>query len=229
MIAKRLFQSSIGRKTVVAVTGSLLVLFLIAHMLGNWNTLIGEEAMNHYAHTLQSMPGMVWTARIGLLLLLIVHMALAISLNIENRMARPQKYAFTDTVKATLASRTMVLSGLVLLFFIVFHILHFTAGVIDPETFHIQDAKGRHDAYRMVIYGFMNPYFSAFYIVSMLVLAFHLSHGIQSVLQTFGIANRQSMETVRKISIGLATLLFVGFSIVPLLIVLNIISLPAGG
>lgn len=229
MIAKRLFQSSIGRKTVVAVTGSLLVLFLIAHMLGNWNTLIGEEAINHYAHTLQSMPGIVWTVRIGLLLLAIVHLALAISLNVENRMARPQKYVFTDTVKATLASRTMVLSGLVLLFFIVFHILHFTVGVIDPETYHIQDAQGRHDVYRMVIYGFMNPYISAFYIVSMLILAFHLGHGIQSVMQTVGVANRQNMETIRKISIGLATLLFIGFSIVPLLIVLNIISLPAGG
>jgi succinate dehydrogenase / fumarate reductase cytochrome b subunit len=229
MIAKRLFQSSIGRKTVVAVTGSLLVLFLIVHMLGNWNMLIGQESMNHYAHTLKSMPGLLWTARIGLLLMFVVHIALTISLNIENRMARPQKYVYKDTVKATLSSRIMVVSGLILLVFVVFHILHFTVGAITPDTYHLKDAQGRHDVYRMVIYGFMNPYISTFYVVSMFIVASHLSHGIQSVLQTLGITNRQNMAGIRKISIGLATLLFVGFSIVPLLILLNIISLPAGG
>jgi len=226
MIAKRIFRSSVGRKGLVAVTGLILLLFLVGHMLGNWNQLIGQEAMNHYAATLKSMPGLLWTARIGLLLALIVHVVFAIQLNIENRLARPQKYVVNNKVQAPVASLTMVLTGVLILVFIVFHLMHFTAGIVEPDSFHLTDEKGRHDVYRMVLYGFSNPVFAITYIVAMFVVCFHLSHGVQSLFQSFGITNRHNRPAINKISWAIVVLLFAGLSIIPLLIVLKVITLP---
>lgn len=229
MIEKRLFRSSIGRKVIIAITGAGLVLFVVGHLLGNLSIFFGQDAINQYAVTIKSVPGLLWTARILLLIALLIHMAFAIRLTIENRLARPSRYAVNNVVQTTLAARTMALTGLLIFFFIVFHLLHFTLGQVQPNTFDIQDAQGRHDVYSMMIYGFMNPWYSALYIVAMFVLCAHLSHGIQSVLQTFGIANRHNLATFRKLSTVLAVLIFLAFISMPIAVLLNIISLPAGG
>jgi succinate dehydrogenase / fumarate reductase cytochrome b subunit len=226
MIIKRLVTSSIGRKTIVAVTGILLVLFVIVHMMGNWNIFLGPDAMNSYAATLQNLGGLLWIARIGLIIAFLLHIFFAVQLNIENKMARPVQYKKKDYVKATLTSRTMALSGLLILAFVVYHLLHYTLGVVQPETFKakLTDSQGRADVYMMVIYGFRNPIISISYIVAMLLLAMHLDHAIQSVFQTLGLTTKNIFPKLIRISRGVAIFIFLGYTIIPLFILLGIVK-----
>lgn len=226
MILKRLVTSSIGRKTIVAVTGTLLVLFVIVHMLGNWNMFLGPDAMNSYAANLQSLGGLLWLARIGLIVAFVLHIFFAIQLNIENKMARPIPYKKKDYVKATLTSRTMALSGLLILSFVIYHLLHYTLGVVQPETFkaNLTDSQGRPDVYMMVIYGFKNPLISISYIIAMFFLAMHLDHAVQSVFQTLGLTTKNIFPKLIRFSRGLAIFIFVGYTLIPLSILLGIIK-----
>lgn len=226
MIIKRLITSSVGRKTVVAITGVLLVLFVVVHMLGNWNMFLGQNAMNTYAATLQGLGGLLWVARIGLIAIFLLHIFFTIQLNIENRMARPIQYKKKDYVKASLTSRTMVLSGLLLLAFVVYHLLHYTLGVVQPETFkeQLKDSMGRPDVYTMVIYGFRNPIISISYIIAMLLLSMHLNHAVQSVFQTLGFTTKNIFPKLIQFSRGFAVFIFIGYTLIPLSILLGFVN-----
>lgn len=226
MILKRLFISSIGRKAVVAVTGTLFIFFIIAHLLGNLNMFFGQEAMNSYAAFLKSIPGPLWTARIGLLVIFLVHIIFALKLKLENNSARPQKYVASNTAQASIASRTMAQTGMLILAFVIYHLLHFTLGIVEPDSFSVQDAQGRHDVYSMVVIGFKNPIIAASYIVAMLFLALHLSHAVQSVFQSFGFTNDNSRETFTKISTVFAVLIFLGYISIPVSVLTGLIRLP---
>src|SRR5947209_8884416 len=142
----------------MAITGFALVGYVIVHMLGNLQVFQGPEALNAYAHTLKSMPKLLWTARIGLLVLFLAHVYLGVKLYAENRAARPVGYVRFRYAEASLATRTMLLSGLVLLAFIIFHLLHLTLGAVKPENFDrvetLPDGHTRHDVYAMVVLGF---------------------------------------------------------------------------
>jgi succinate dehydrogenase / fumarate reductase, cytochrome b subunit len=184
------FTTSIGKKIIMAVTGLALLGFVIGHMLGNLQIFVSQEQLNQYAATLQGMPGgLLWTVRFGLLVLVGLHVWAAVALTIENRRARPEGYHKPGTIQATYASRTMRWSGFILLAFIIYHLLHFTAQVTDPSYRDLVDPAGLHDVYGMVIAGFSNIWISGFYILSMFLLAMHLSHGIASMLQTVGLRN----------------------------------------
>src|SRR6266478_3606469 len=124
-----IFNSSLGKKYIMAVTGFVLFLFVIGHLVGNLQIFLGPEAINRYGHFLQSNYELVWPARIGLLILVAVHIWSAAKLSLENRAARPVGYAVYQPVGSTYASRTMLMSGVIVLVFIVYHILHFTAEV----------------------------------------------------------------------------------------------------
>lgn len=226
MILKRLFVSSIGRKAVVALTGTLLIFFIIGHLLGNFNMFFGQEAMNSYAAFLKSLPGPLWTARIGLFVVFFLHVIFALKLKIENNKARPQKYVKGNTATASIASRTMAQSGMLILAFVIYHILHFTAGIVDPSSFSITDPQGRHDVYSMVIIGFQNPLIAASYIVAMIFLALHLSHAVQSIFQSFGLANDNNRPMLQKISNGFAALIFLGYASIPASVLSGLIRLP---
>ncbi|MFN3603913.1 MAG: succinate dehydrogenase cytochrome b subunit [Leptonema sp. (in: bacteria)] len=225
MVLKRMFTSSVGRKFLVALTGSLLIIFIIAHMVGNWNMFLGQDAMNSYAEKLQNLGGLLWIVRIGLLVVFVIHVFLTIQLNIENKMARSIPYKKKDYIKASLASRTMALSGILILAFVLYHLLHYTLGVVQPETFkaNLTDSSGRPDVYRMVIYGFQNPLISLSYIVAMVFLSMHLDHAVQSVFQTFGLTTKRIFPTLIKISHGFAILIFIGYSLIPVSILIGII------
>lgn len=220
-----MFTSSVGRKFLVALTGSLLIIFIIAHMVGNWNMFLGQDAMNSYAEKLQNLGGLLWIVRIGLLVVFVIHVFLTIQLNIENKMARSIPYKKKDYIKASLASRTMALSGILILAFVLYHLLHYTLGVVQPETFkaNLTDSSGRPDVYRMVIYGFQNPLISLSYIVAMVFLSMHLDHAVQSVFQTFGLTTKRIFPTLIKISHGFAILIFIGYSLIPVSILIGII------
>lgn len=218
------WRSSIGRKLVVAVTGALLVLFLLGHVAGNLLVFQGREAMNDYAqflHTMLHGQG-VWIARIGLLVMLVLHVWATVLLTRENRAARDSRYALEGTVQASKSSRIMIWSGLTILAFVVFHILHFTVR-IDPALAQLPDAEyaaahpgsERHDVYAMVIKGFQNPLVSLFYIVAITLLCSHLSHGIASIFQTLGWRSRCVAGFEQKLGWAVSIALWVGFLAIP--------------
>lgn len=181
------FQTAVGNKVVIALTGLGLVGFVVFHMLGNLQVFEGQSAINTYAAFLQDMPIFLWTARIGLLAILIVHVSLAIQLTLRNYRARPIAYAAHTYRHASVASRTMAASGVVLLLFVVFHLLHLTAGVIDPISPDRFDIEGHRDVYGKVVHAFQNPVIVMLYVVGQLGLGLHLSHAVSSSLQTLGL------------------------------------------
>lgn len=210
----RAYRSSLGKKYIMAITGLLLFLYVIAHMLGNLQVYLGREALNHYAELLKSKPALLWTARTGLLIIAVLHIVSAIQLAAENRAARPQGYAQGKPI-ATLASRTILVSGLIVLAFIVYHLMHFTLGVTNPDFLEFHDSLGRHDVYRMVIDGFSNPVVSSFYIISMGLLCLHLSHGVSSLFQSLGIRRKSTLGKFNRFAQISAIIIFIGNVSIP--------------
>ncbi|MDF1812285.1 MAG: succinate dehydrogenase cytochrome b subunit [Verrucomicrobiales bacterium] len=221
------WNSSIGKKIVVAVTGLLLVGFLLGHMAGNLLLFAGRDALNDYAEFLHHMlhGAGIWVARIGLLVALILHVMSTISLTLHNRAARKEKYEHEATVQASKSSRIMAISGLIILAFVIFHILHFTVR-IDPELANMPDPNepGRHDVYGMVLKGFEGPFVPAFYFIAITLLCSHLSHGIASIFQTLGLRSRKTEGSIKALSWLVTALLWVGFLIIPMSAYFKLVS-----
>jgi succinate dehydrogenase / fumarate reductase cytochrome b subunit len=221
-IACRIWNSTIGRKYLVAVTGIVLTLFLLGHLVGNLVIYMGREPFNDYAEFLHSMlhGGGVWIARIVLLTCLVVHVAATISLTRQNRAAR-QSYECQTTIQAKKSSLIMIWSGLTILAFVIFHILHFTVRVSYPaekfiDPLHKQlTGEERFDAWGMVVAGFGNPLTVIFYIIAMSLLCSHLSHGVQSMFQTLGLRSRKTAAFLDKLSVGYAAFIWLGFVSIP--------------
>jgi len=208
-------RSSIGKKWVVGVSGALLVLFVLAHLAGNLTIYIGPfgEGINVYAQALHASPLFLWAARGGLVVVFLVHIFTALSLVLENRRARPQRYAVKARLQSTIFARTMALSGLVVLSFLIFHVLQFAAG-FSPHS-HLYDLEGRHDVAAMIVLSFHNPLVSGFYLLSILLLGMHLSHGISSIFQTFGLNGRKSSSLIRRGALVVSWVLMAGFASIP--------------
>src|ERR1700724_279488 len=191
-VISTLFRSSIGRKFVVAVTGLILILFVIGHLLGNLQIFLGPEWINSYSQHLRDLGPLLWIIRFVLLCTVVLHIYFTILLAIENRRARPDSYIDKENVKATWASRHMLVSGLVVLAFIIFHLLHFTARKFNPQFPLLKlDPLNRYDVYSMMVYGFQNVYVSSFYIVGLFLLTVHLTHGSSSFFQSLGVNNQR--------------------------------------
>jgi succinate dehydrogenase / fumarate reductase, cytochrome b subunit len=193
----RYSRSSIGAKQVVAVTGLLLLLFAIFHMLGHLQMFGGRVVYNDYAHFLQRLWEVKWPVRAGLLALLIIHVVIAIGLVAKNRAARPARYAVYRPVVSSAVGRTMAYSGLVVFAFLAFHIWHFT---INPAP--------NGDTYGMFVHAFHNPAIYAVYLAGIALLASHLGHGASSWLQSLGL--RHPKYPLDKLGPAIAVLLFVG-------------------
>lgn len=221
--------SSIGKKILVAVTGLILLLFLAGHLAGNLLIYAGPEAINDYAEMLKTLlhGAFIWIFRAIMLVVVVVHVAFTISLTMENRSARP-KYSHPRTIQTSLAARTMILSGLVLLSFIVYHLLHFTALVAPTSYRDITEvtASGheRHDVYSMVVTGFSNPLISGFYILSMFLLCAHLSHGFASVFQTFGLRTKKTRDLLRNLGLAYAFIILIGNISIPISVMANVVK-----
>lgn len=213
----------------MAVTGGGLVLFVTAHMLGNLQIYLGQEPLNAYAYKLKSLPLLLWTARIGLFVIFALHLALAFYLRKLNRAARLDRYVFNDPVQSSMASRTMLLSGLVIFAFVVYHLLHFTLGVTDPDSHNLVDANGHHDVYSMVVMSFQNFFVSAAYIIAMLFLGLHLSHAVSSMVQTMGLSAGGSRNWIERTGLAVASVLMIGNISIPVSVLLGIVGLPAEG
>ena len=218
----RVYRSSLGKKYIMAISGFLLFLFVIIHMLGNLQVYLGPEPMNAYAALLKSKPGLLWAARAGLLLLAIVHITSAVTLAAENRAARPENYKEGKPI-ASFASRTILVSGLVIFAFVIYHLMHFTFGVTNPEFMRLEDLNSQHDVYKMVVLGFSNPWVSAFYLVSMGLLCLHLSHGLSSMFQSLGIRSRSNIRAVTMFARVSALLIFIGNCSIPISIMAGVV------
>lgn len=224
---KPFFTASVGMKATTAVTGVFLTGFVIAHLIGNLKVLPafgGQEAINSYAQFLKDLGWLLWAARAGLLAVFVLHVYLALTLAVRARAARPVPYQHPGTIQASTSSVTMHWTGLAILAFVVFHLAHFTFGwvtktpardplsgtLVDVNYLSLVDQHGRHDVYSMVVAGFHNPVVSTLYIVAMVFLYFHLSHGIGSVFQTLGLNTPRTQPFVTGLSRSLAILLAAG-------------------
>ncbi len=224
----RFITSSIGAKVVMAVSGFVLVGFVLVHMIGNLQIFLGPEAINRYGNFLQGLGELLWVFRLGLLAALIAHVASAARLVILNQSARPINYSHNDYVQVKFAARTMPISGIVVLAFIIFHLAHFTGGKVQPELFHFQDELGQHDIYAMVTLGFQNWFISGFYIVANALLALHLSHGVSSMFQTLGVTAPAWRPLTHALGPVIGTIIFIGNVGIPLACSLGLVAIPAG-
>jgi succinate dehydrogenase / fumarate reductase cytochrome b subunit len=224
LLYRKIFHSSVGRKFVVACTGSFLILFIFFHMLGNFLIFFGPDALNAYAATLQGLGRLLWMIRLFFLIMLIMHISLSIQLQMENLRARPAGYIKRDFVRATLASRTMPLTGFTIFAFLIYHLLHYTMGVAHPEYYGFVDHQGRHDVYRMVVLSFSEPGIVIAYLISVSLLSFHLSHALGSMFQTLGFVCHGIDLFLLNFSNYFAILILIGFGSVPLAIALKIVE-----
>jgi succinate dehydrogenase / fumarate reductase cytochrome b subunit len=208
----------------MAVTGQLMLLFVIAHVVGN--STIYFSNLNAYAAALHALPLLLWSYRFFMAVVIALHVFFAIVLTLENRKAKPGSYAVSSHISATFAGRNMIWTGAITGAFLVYHLLHFTAQVISPETAAIShpDALGRPDVFMMVVHGFQRSEMAGFYIISMAALLLHLTHGIQSSFQTWGLNSDRSFPIVRKTGAAAAIILFLGYAAIPIVIIAGILK-----
>jgi len=204
------FQLSMSRKVVASLTGLGLAGFVVFHMLGNLQVFEGSDALNRYASLLRDMPFFLWAARFGLLAVAAVHIVLVVQLAQQNRRARPVAYAVRKYRQASIGSRTMALSGALLLVFIVFHLLHLTAGLADPSVPNRLDAQGHLDVYGKMLHVFRNPLYVAVYVIGQCVLGMHLSHAVSSCLQTLGLEHAACNRLCKTAGPAVALLVVIG-------------------
>lgn len=210
----RFYASSIGKKILVALTGLVLIGFVLGHMIGNLLIFVGRDAINEYGHLLQTAlhGGGVWIARIGLLACVLIHVAATVSLTKASRAARPNAYGQHKAQVSSTASRTMIWSGLTILAFVVYHLLHFTVRVGNDYATYKTTLHGEsvHDVYRMIIAGFSWAPASIFYLIAMALLCSHLSHGFSSLFQTLGVSTDKTEPLFKKAGYAFAGLIFAG-------------------
>jgi succinate dehydrogenase / fumarate reductase cytochrome b subunit len=218
------WRSSIGKKWLVALTGLALLGFVAGHLVGNLQMFGGAAKINAYAEFLHANEKPLWVARIGIIAAFVLHIAATITLVLQNKAARPQAYQLGRHVQARLSTRTMAYSGLTVLSFVVFHLLHYTFRVTDPRFKVVAEGgllETTHDVYRMVLLGFQNPLVSAFYLLSVGLLSLHLSHGISSAVQTFGLESKRSAQRIRQTGRLLSGAIFVGYASIPTAVLLG--------
>jgi succinate dehydrogenase / fumarate reductase, cytochrome b subunit len=219
------YHSSIGKKMIVAITGIILILFVIGHLLGNLQIFIGPDWINGYSQHLHDLGPLLWLIRIFLICTVIIHIYVTIKLAIENRRARPERYIDKDYVKATFASRHMVMSGLIVFVFIVYHLAHFTFRKTDPRFALLKpDPLGHYDVFSMMVYGFQNYLVSGFYVLGLFLLTLHLSHGSSSFFQSLGLNDRKLTPRLAFAGRVFAWLLFIGYTSIPVAILLGLIK-----
>lgn len=237
----------------MALTGLVLVLFVMGHMLGNLQIFLGAEVINAYAYKLHHVlpPAALWATRLFLLASVAVHIWAAVSLTLDNRKARPSNYAENKSVQATYAARTMRISGIILLAFIIFHIAHYTARVVPGMAYEetIENSvtevplvkegeavlKNGHvvmtfNVNDMMVAGFKIWWVSAFYIIATGLLCMHLAHGVSSMFQTLGLRNKEWRKRFDRVALAYGWIVFIGFAVIPLAALTGILKMdPTGG
>lgn len=221
-------RSSVGAKHIVAVSGLGLILFLIAHLVGNLQVFLGPEAMNAYGVWLRELGhgAAIWLVRGGLIAIFVIHIAMTMRLAVLNRAARPVGYHKRKSLTTKWYSRSMAWTGLLIFAFVVYHLLHFTYGLVLSDNFHLQDPQGRHDVYRMLVLGFQEVPVTLSYVIAMALLCAHLAHGTPSWFQSLGWKHPKYDALIRQGGKAFALLLFIGYVSIPVAVWVGLVTLP---
>jgi succinate dehydrogenase / fumarate reductase cytochrome b subunit len=211
--------SSIGRKVIMAVTGVILVVFVVGHMLGNLQVYLGPAALNHYGVFLRKVlhGAGLWIVRAVLLVAVLLHIWSATSLTLESRRARPVGYREQKWKESTYASRTMRWGGVILLLFVIYHLLHFTTGTVHPSFI-----EG--DVYHNFVAAFQSVPVSLAYIFAMLALGLHLRHGVWSMFQTLGVSHPRYIRLAHAAAWVVAVLVVAGNISFPIAVLAGIVK-----
>jgi len=212
--ALTLYQTTIGKKLVMALSGAIIVGFVVGHFLGNLNLYLGPEALNGYAAKLHSMPALVWATRILLLFAFGAHIGSAYQLWRRNVAARGSHYKRRKDLATDYAARTMYWTGPILLLYLIYHLLEFTILPVHSG-----------DVYRNVIEAFQNPLISAFYIVGNLALGLHIFHGIFSAFQSIGVNHPRYNSYRRDLAIAISAVITLGNLSFPISVLTGIVTL----
>jgi len=210
----------------MAVTGAILVLFLIAHMYGNLNVFAGQETFDNYSHHLRELgepmlphEGFLWIMRVALLAAILIHIYSAVVLSIRARKARPVRYVKHKSVQQTYASRTMRWGGVIIALYVVFHVLHLTTNTIAPG--------GKSDSpYERLVNGFQPEYWyvTLVYVAAVILVGLHVRHGIWSACATLGLNREGRRRTINAIAIAIAAVITVGFLLPPFSVLLGLVG-----
>ena len=249
-------QSTIGRKFLMALTGVVLVLFVMGHMLGNLQIFLGPDVINAYAYKLHNLlpSSALWAVRLVLLGTIAVHIWAAVTLTLDNRKARPQGYREDKVVQASYSSRTMRWSGIILLAFIIFHIAHFTVRAVPGMQYESESKESRilektevplvkdgeavlenghkimtFNVNDMMVIGFKNKYVSAFYIFATGLLCMHLTHGFSSMFQSVGLRNGLWRRRLDRAALFYGWVVFIGFAIIPIAVMAGLLKKDSTG
>ena len=250
-------HSTIGRKILMALSGLVLVLFVMGHMLGNLQIFLGPDVINAYAYKLHHLlpSSALWAVRLVLLGTIAVHIWAAVTLTLDNRKARPQGYLEDKVVQASYSSRTMRMSGIILLAFIIFHIAHFTVRAVPGMQYESESKESRilektevplvkdgeavlkngqeemtFNVNDMMVAGFKVWWVSVFYIIATGLLCMHLTHGFSSMFQSVGLRNGLWRRRLDRAALAYGWVVFIGFAIIPIAVMAGLLKQdPTGG
>jgi succinate dehydrogenase / fumarate reductase cytochrome b subunit len=215
--------NSVFKKVVMALSGLVMLLYLIAHVVGNLKVFAGREAFNSYSEWIRTVgepavpnQTVLTIVRIVLIVAVVAHFWAAVSLWRQAKRARPDRYVTKKAVAQSYASRTMRWGGVIVLLFIVWHILDLTTGTVNPD--------GDASPYDRLVASFSNPFSTAFYVLALILLGMHLRHGIWSATQTLGQSNKRRERTVNAFAIAFSTVLIAGFLLVPFSVLFGLVD-----
>jgi succinate dehydrogenase / fumarate reductase cytochrome b subunit len=216
--------SIVGKKIFLGFSGLVLLGFIVGHLLGNMTFFLGADSLNNYAYFLHNNKGLVYSARVFLIVNLFIHLYFSISITNTNMKAKQIGYIVNKNLRATFASKTMIYSGALILVFLVYHLCHFTLGWIDSSAYGLHDSKNRIDVYGMVHHSFSNSFISLFYLFSLMCLGLHLSHAFFSVCQTFSIINKDAtIAKAQKAGRFISCVIVSCYAMIPLSVFLKIV------
>jgi succinate dehydrogenase / fumarate reductase, cytochrome b subunit len=213
------WQSANGKKVVMAVTGAMMFAFVVGHMLGNLQMFEAPEHINAYGHFLHNLGELLWIERGVMLLVIALHIVAAVQLALLSNAARPVGYSRREAINSSYASRTMYWSGPIVLAFIIFHLLQFTAGYIHP---HATFTDG--EVYSNVVSGFQVWWVSLWYIFAMVLLGLHLSHGLWSMFQSVGLAHPRNSVALKNAARATAIIIVLGYISIPISVLLGFVK-----
>jgi succinate dehydrogenase / fumarate reductase cytochrome b subunit len=219
--------STIGLKILMAVSGFVLVGFVLGHMAGNLQIFAGQDVFNDYAAFMQGLGGLLWAARLGLLAALGLHVGSAVKLTARNLAARPTRYEGLKPARTSMHARYMMWTGVTILLYLGYHLAHFTIGVAHPEHFAGVDALGRHDVYNNFVLSFQNPVITILYCAANLAVASHLAHAVTSIFRTIGLSRGALKSPLHKVGPAIGIIVATGNLSMPLACLFGIIT-PVG-
>jgi len=216
VIPQKFYSSTTGKKAAMAVSGCILFLFVVGHLIGNLQIYEGPDTLNRYAVLLRAEPPLLWAVRIVLLAMLLLHIWSSVQLAARNISARPEGYVEKKATGSSYASRTMYWSGPIILAFVIYHLLDFTFGKVNP---HFEPGN----VYGNVVASFQVIPVAAFYIIAMLLLCLHLYHGLWSMFQSLGIAHPRWTPLLRRSAAVVAMLIAAGNISIPVAVLAGLV------